>query len=168
MLDPYTQGRLLYSDSNCVIAVSLRCHRRATTDAMGAVELIWDKQQLPECFRVWQQYGITETEELVYLALPGCIWITAQTSPTPPHRVLSTLQTQPRRGKAELHLSSHEVSNAGTSSRYISALALTRLLKQDNNSNKLAFIGLSQPISGPPHLGGSPRIYFFTFKLSTL
>lgn len=31
----------------------------------------------------------------------------------PPRRVLSTLQTQPRQGKAALHLSSCEVSNAG-------------------------------------------------------
>lgn len=54
-------------------------------------------------------------------------------------------------------------------SGYLSALALSRLLKQANNYKKLVFfIGLSQSISGPPYLSGSPQIYLFTFKPSTM
>lgn len=43
------------------------------------------------------------------------------------------------------------------SSCYISALVLTRLLKQENSNKKLIFsIGLSLSISGPACLSGSP------------
>lgn len=52
MLDPHTQGRFLCSDLNHVIAVSLRHHCRAITDATDGVQLTWDKWQLPDCVRV--------------------------------------------------------------------------------------------------------------------
>lgn len=92
-----------------------------------------------------QSLGLAET--LVYLALLGCIWITPQTPPKPPHRVLHTLQIQPKQGKAALHLSSHEVANAGTAIWLHFSISTVKAAETSKQLQKISLLHRAFPVN---------------------